>query len=143
MNSKHNPSQHFCTNCLQGFSDITSRDDHYEYCKSNQAVRIEMPTNRPIFEYSNGQHQFKVPFIMYADFESILEPINGPSNNPNHSSTRGVNVHTPSGWCLHSKFAYGDLDEPTTQYRGSDCVERFCEHIISEAKRLYSSFPEQ
>ena len=22
MNSKHNPSQHFCTNCLQGFSDI-------------------------------------------------------------------------------------------------------------------------
>ena len=143
MNSKHNPSQHFCTNCLQGFSDITSRDDHYEYCKSNQAVRIEMPTKRLTVEYSNGQHQFKVPFIMYADFESILEPINGPSNDPNYSSTRGVNVHTPSGWCLHSKFAYGDLDKPTTQYRGSDCVERFSEHIISEAKRLYSSFPEQ
>ena len=56
-----------------------------------------MPTKRPIVEYSNGQHQFKVPFVMYADFESILEPIQGAINNPNVSSTRGVNVHTPSG----------------------------------------------
>ena len=143
MNSKHNPSQHFCTNCLQRFSDLKPRDEHYAYCRSNQAVRIEMPTKHPIVEYSNGQHQFKVPFIMYADFESIFEPIQGAVNNPNYSSTRGVNVHTPSGWCLHSKFAYGNLENPTTQYRGSDCVERFCEHIISEAKRLYSSFPER
>ena len=79
---------------------------------------------------------------MYADFESILEPIQGAINNPNVSSTRGVNVHKPSGWCLRSKFAYGNIDNPLTQYRGSDCVERFCEHIISEAKRLYTSFPE-
>ena len=79
---------------------------------------------------------------MYADFESILEPIQEASNNPNQSSTTGVNVHKPSGWCLHSKFAYGNVEKPTTQYRGSDCVERFCEHIISEAKRLYTSFPE-
>ena len=102
-----------------------------------------MSNKRPILEYSNGKHQFKVPFVMYADFESILELIDGPSNNPNYSLTRGVNVHTPSGWCLNSKFAYGDLDNPTTQYRGPHCVEKFCEHIISEAKRLYSSFPEQ
>ena len=139
------------------------------HCRSDESARIEMPTERPIVEYSNGQHQFKVPFIMYADFESILEPIQGASNNPNISSTRGINVHTPSGWCLYSKFAYtqrhvawapaepstgrgtkhrcspahGNLDNPLTQYRGSDCVEKFCEHIISEAKRLYTSFPEQ
>ena len=92
MNSKHNPTQHFYTNCLQGFSDIASRDNHYAYCRSNESVRIEMPTKNPIVEYSNGQHQFKVPFIMYADFESILEPIQGACNNPNKSSSRGVNV---------------------------------------------------
>ena len=143
QNSKHKESQHFCTNCLQGFSDIKSRDDHYTYGRSNESVRIEMPTKNPIVEYSNGQHQFKVPFIMYTDLESILEPIQGASNNPNQSSTRGVNVHTPSGWCLHSKFAYGNVEKPTTQYRGSDCVEKFYEHIISEAKRLYISFPEK
>ena len=25
--------------------------------------------------YSSGDKQFKVPFIMYADFESILKPL--------------------------------------------------------------------
>ena len=142
MNSKHNPSQHFCSNCLQGFKLEESRDNHYEYSRSNESVRIEIPTRNPIVEYSNGQHQFKVPFIMYADFESILEPIQGVSNDPNASSTREVNSHKPSGWCLHSKFAYGKVKNPTTQYRGSDCVEKFCEKIIGEAKRLYTSFPE-
>ena len=80
--------------------------------------------------------------MMYVDFELILEPIQDARNNPNISSTRAVNIHTPSGWCVYSKFAYGKVTNPLTQYRDSDCVEKFCEHMISEAKRLYNSFPE-
>ena len=143
QNSKHKESQHFCINCLQGFREKNSRDEHLVYCRNNEAVRIEMPNRKPIVKYSDGQYQFKVPFMMYADFESILELIQGASNNPNVSSTREVNVHTPSGWCVYSKFSYGDVTNPLTQYRGSDCVEKFCEHIISEAKLLYNSFPEK
>ena len=143
QNSKHKESQHFCINCLQGFAEQKSRDEHYAYCRSNEAVRIEMPNKKPIVEYSDGQYQFKGPFMMYADFESILEPIQGVSNNPNVSSTRGVNIHTPSGWCVYSKFAYGEVSNPLTQYRGLDCIEKFCEHIISEAERLYNSFSER
>ena len=102
-----------------------------------------MPNSKPIVQYSDGQYQFKVSFMMYADFESILEPIQGVSNDPNLSSTRGVNLHTPSGWCVYPKFSYGDVTNPLTQYRGPDCAEKFCEHIISEAKRLYNSFSEK
>ena len=90
MNNKHEKTQYFCNNCLQGFKTPESRDSHYEYCRSNESVRIEMPTRNPIVSYSNGQHQFKVSFIMDADFESILEPIQRVSNDPNISSTRGV-----------------------------------------------------
>ena len=143
QNSKHKESQHFCTNCLQGFPTEKSRDEHHSYCRHNEAVRIEMPVKKPIVEYSDGQYQFKVPFMMYADFESILELIQGVSNNPGVSSTRGVNVHTPSGWCVYFKFAYGQVSNPCPQYRGLNCVEKFCEHVISEAKRLYRSFPEK
>ena len=141
-NSRYKESQYFCDNCLNGFKNEESRDNHHEYCISNESVNIEMPEKDPIVTYSNGQHQFKVPFIMYADFESILEPIQGVKNDPSISSTRGVNLHKPSGWCLHSKFAYGKVKKPTSQYRGPDCVEKFCEKIISEAKRLYRSYPE-
>ena len=102
-----------------------------------------MPNKKPIVSYSDGQYQFKVPFMMYADFESILEPIQGASNNPNVSSTRGVNINTPSGWCVYSHFSYGKVTNPLTQYRGPGCVKNFCKHIISEAKRLYNSFPEK
>ena len=58
------------------------------------------------------------------------------------SDFRGINSHVPSGWCLHTKFAYGEVNNPTTQYRGTNCVDKSCKQIISEAKRLYSSFPE-
>ena len=110
--SKHKEPQHFCTNCLQGFATEIFRDEHYQYCKSNEAVRTEMPVTKLIVEYLDGQYQFKVPFMMYADFESILQPIQGASNDPGISSTRGVNVHIPSGWCVYSKFAYGEVSNP-------------------------------
>ena len=80
---------------------------------------------------------------MYADFESILEPMQGPANDPMSSSTRGINNHVPSGWCVRNKFAYGKIESPLKLYRGEDCVKKFCEHVIGEAKRLYSSFPEK
>ena len=43
--------------------------------------------------------------------------------------------------CLFQVFLRRS-NHPLTQYRGPDCVEKFCKHIISEAKRLYNSFPE-
>ena len=139
QNSKHKESQHFWINCLQGFASEESRDEHYIYCRDNEAVRVEMP-KRPIVEYCDGQYQRRVPFVIYADFESILQ---GASNDPRISSTRGVNVHTPSGWCVYSKFAYRDVSNPCVQYRGVGCVEKFCEQLISEARRLYESFPQK
>ena len=143
QNSKHKEAQHFCLNCLQGFWEESSRDEHVHYCKNNESVHIEMPHKKPIVEYLDGQFQFKVPFIIYADFESILEPIQGPGNNPRKSSAHGVNIHTPSGWCAYSKFTYGKVTNPLKEYRGKDCVSKFCEHIIAEAHCLYDSFPEK
>ena len=60
-----------------------------------------MPTRNPIVKYSDGQYQFKVPFVIYADFELILIPVIGAANNPEMSSTRGINVHQPSGLCMY------------------------------------------
>ena len=81
-NSNTKCKQHFCTNCLQGFTRELSRDQHQVYCKDNETVRVEMPREGLKSEFFDGQNQFKVPFIMYADFESILESIRGPNPEP-------------------------------------------------------------
>ena len=143
QNTKDKEKQYFCMNCLQGFLEEHSRDEHIGYCKDNESVRIEMPHKRPIVEYSDGQFQFKVPFIMYADFESILEPISGLANNPRIPSTRGVNIHMPSGLCVRSEFAYAKVKDPLKLYRGKDCIRKFCEHVIEEACHLYRLFLEK
>ena len=38
QNSKHKEAQHFCMNCLQGFREEHSRNEHIGYCKNNEAV---------------------------------------------------------------------------------------------------------
>ena len=143
-NSNTKRKQHFCMNCLQGFMQESSRDQHQVYCKNNESVRVEMPKQGSTIGFKDGQNQFKVPFTMYADFESILEPMDPVEpGSPNQPYTNEVNQHTPSGWCVYSKFAYGDVDDPLRLYRDKDCIETFCNYIKGEACRLYHMFPEK
>ena len=43
QNTKHKEKEYFCMNCLQGFKEESSRNEHVGYCKDNKSVRIEMP----------------------------------------------------------------------------------------------------
>ena len=116
-NSKHHGKQHFCTNCLQGFSLEDSRDQHQVYCKNNKAVRVEMPRKRETIEFCDGQNQFKVPFTMYYDLEALLPPTQAqPPNGPSEPYTIKVNQHVPCGWTVRSKFAYGEVVDPEKSF---------------------------
>ena len=89
-NTKHKCKQHFCMNCLQGFMQESSRDQHQVYCKDNEAVRVEMLKQGSTVEFKDGQNQCRVPFMTYADFESILEPMD-PVESPSQPYTNEVN----------------------------------------------------
>ena len=53
---------------------------------------------------------------MYADFESLSEPIQEPSKDLSGPWTTAINNHIPSGWCVYSEFAYGKVENPLTLY---------------------------
>ena len=147
-NTKHKESQEFCINCLQGFSSTEVRDKHFEYCIDNEAVKVEMPRQGSKIRFKDGSKQMKVPFIMYADFESILQKVDSDleetkDENGEKSYTQKVNQHIPSGFCVYSKFAYGEVQDPLMLYRGRDCVDVFCDYIEKEVKRLYHMFPQK
>ena len=62
-------------NCLNGFRADSARDKDYEYCSSNGHVKVNMPTEEEKWlKFHDGQYQFMLPFILYADFESIAKP---------------------------------------------------------------------
>ena len=74
MNAKHHGAYHFCVNCLNGFRTESARDKHYKYCSSHGEVSVKMPEERGKWlKFHDGQCQFKVPFMLYADFREHLE----------------------------------------------------------------------
>ena len=76
LNGKTRRAYHFCMNCLNVFGKALARDKHYEYCSSNGHVKVNMPTEKEKWlKFHDGQYQFKVPFMLYADFQSTLKPI--------------------------------------------------------------------
>ena len=154
LNATQRGAYHFCMNWFNSFWTGSARDNHYEYCSSNGHVKVNMPTEKekPL-KLHDGQYQFKVPFMLYTDFESILKPVDEryrdrmntmkTERKGKASYTEKINTHVPSGWCVHSTFAYGDVPDPLKMYRGKDCVEKFVEYIEEEVKRLYETFPRQ
>ena len=79
-----------------------------------------MPTEEEKWlKFHNGQYQFKVPFMLYPDFESILNPVGETYRDKMNRMkaerkgkacyTEKINRHVPSGWCVHSTFVYRDV----------------------------------
>ena len=80
---------------------------------------------------------------MYTDFEAMLKPVCGRKPKRNTSYPKKVNRHIPSGFCVYSKFAYGEVSTPLKLYWGKDCIQVFCDYMKKEARRLYHMFPEK
>ena len=76
-----------------------------------------------ILKYNNGENSMKVPFIIYADLESLLYKIIIYHNNPKKTSITEINEHMPSGYsfCTHSLF---DTTKNRFDYhRGKNCMK--------------------
>ena len=75
LNGKTKRAYHYCINCLNGFRTGSARDKHYEYCSSNGHIKVNIPTEKEKWlKFHDRQYQIEVPFMLYADFESILKP---------------------------------------------------------------------
>ena len=86
-----------------------------------------MPTEKEKWlKFHDGQYQFILPFILYADFESILKPVDERCRDKMNTMkterkrkapyTEKINTHVPSGWFVHITFAYGHVPDPLKMY---------------------------
>ena len=85
-----------------------------------------MPEENSFVRFHSGPHQFKVPFVIYSDFEAILQEEEETkfygSFISEDSYTERINRHVPSGFFTYSTRAYREVKDP---YRGKDCIKFF------------------
>ena len=73
---------------------------HYLAVKNFPGLLQGITKNNNIIKYNHGEKSMKVPFIIYADLECLLEKMSTCINNHNESSTTKINKHTPSGYSI-------------------------------------------
>ena len=96
-----------------------------------------MPTkDNNIIKYNHGEKSMKIPFIIYADLECLLEKMSICINNPNESSTTKMNKHTPSGYSIFTSCSFDESKNKLNHYRDKGCMKNFCKDLIEHATRI-------
>ena len=104
LSSQINNNDHkryFCLNCFNSFKSPDSLDKHKEYCYNNESVKISMPPPNTFLRFKNFRYSEKAPFVIYADFESLIKPIDNCDPNPNRSYTKKYQKHEPISFCYY------------------------------------------
>ena len=78
----------------------------------------------------------KVPFIIYADIESLLKNMNSFHNNLEKSSTTNVSKHTPSDYSLFSQSSFYATQNKFDCYRGKNYMKNFCLDLREHAAKI-------
>lgn len=82
-----------------------------------------------ILKFKNYHKQLKAPFVIYADFESIVKPINERFGE----STRAYQHHKACGYGLNLVCTYdNNFSKPVQMYRGEDSIYKFIEQMLKE-----------
>ena len=82
-----------------------------------------MPTkDNDIIKYNRGEKSMKLPFVIYADLECLLEKMSTCENNPNESSTTKINKHTPSGYSIFTSCSFDEWINKLNYYRGDEIL---------------------
>ena len=105
--SKHKSKLYFCLNCLNGFDEMEKLEKHKEYCNEEESIKINMPKPDTYIKFINFLHSEKAPFAIYADFESLLKPLETCKPDPNKSYTLKYQKHEP----LSFRYLLKSFDE--------------------------------
>ena len=89
-----------------------------------------------ILRYDHGEKPMKVPFIIYADLESLPEKMNSSHNNPEKLSTTKVNKHTPPGYSLLTYCSFDITKTKFDYYRGKYSMKKFCLDLRKHATKI-------
>src|SRR6266581_4213600 len=86
-------------------------------------------------KFRNLKNTLDVPFVIYADLESILIPLE--IDTTNNSQTTKTHEHKPCSYGYKVVCKLDDkLSVPYKTYKGEDCIDMFFKSMFDEADRI-------
>ena len=89
-----------------------------------------------ILKYNLREKSMKVPFIIHADLEYLLEKMKTCHKNAEKSSTTKINKHTPYGYSLFTQCSFDTTKNKLDYYGGKNCMKNFCLDLREHATKI-------
>ena len=122
----HRGRRHFCRYYLQAFRTAEKLKCHIkDFFKINVKQTIKMSKKGEFVKFKNFERKINSPFMIYADFESILVREDNGNQNPNEYFTNKYQKHVACSYgyklvCVDNKFS-----KPFKSYLDEDAVYNF------------------
>ena len=137
--NKHNGETFFCLRCITPHWTKQTLADHLVYCKGVDAPpshavypeKSEDGTN-PTIKFKNIQHMMNAPYVIYADTESIIKPVDSPTTD---SNTVQTSEHVPCSFAYVIVRSDGKVVSEQL-YRGEDAMDVFFQQLEQELENI-------
>ena len=127
----------YCLNCFHCYRTENKLEAHKKICENHEYCHVEMATkNNDIIKYNHGEKSMKLPFVISADLECLLEKMSTCINNPNESSTTKINKHTPLGYSIITHCSFDKSKNKLNYYRGKDCMKKFSKDLREHVSKI-------
>ena len=147
--NNHEHKRHICLNCFNIFNSPETLETHKEYCYENESVKTLMPPPGTYLRFKNFLHSEKAPFAIYADFESLIKPMDNCNPDPNKSYTKKYQKHEPISFSYYINSSIDGVFKPVlrkytkTKPENADAIDVFIKWLEEDVKAIANIKPKQ
>ena len=148
--NKHGRKKFFCKHCIQHFTSEANLQKHIKDCiVLTKCQAIEMPAEGEVAKFKSFRETVKIPFVIYADLESILEKLTSAQQHTSdmqdsvitasqeQEKTEKLQKHVACSYGYKVVCCYDEsISKPFKMYRGLDSVNKFFTDIFEEEKEI-------
>ncbi len=143
---RYHRKKYICTNCLTQFQSLSKFKLHETICYTFKPIVMEMPKKGDTLKFTNFNKKFKLPFVIFYDFEAILQPVTNAVKCMNclnrndlicNHKTKVINKQVPSCYSLLLLDEYENVLDRSV-YTGEDCVEHFLEKLFFIRNKIFN-----
>ena len=135
--NNHKGKVYICERCINPFKTEKALKEHGKHCTNEDCVHLKMPAPGSTVSFKHFEKGQRAPFMVYADFESLLKPISRCEPNPEISSTTKYQKHEPISFSYYIKcFEDNVCDLEPRTYTGEDAIEKFIEWLEKDIKYI-------